>query len=474
MPSQGGTRALAENSEMLSITHLGHSGWLCQSEKNVILVDPLLNKEFGRGPEGARMPPLWPPRVFSIEDFPPIDAVVISHEHEDHFNVPSLAKVDRSIPIYLPIRSSFAASSMVKEMGFECRHLTPNVPVRFGTLELVPLSPDFVAQDHLDEWDVLALFFRNTVQGGSFFTTVDVTASEQMIRQLESQGDQGVLFHRHGVLIWTQMQNIRAAAFGEQNVGSEMEGDACEALNSGKLRNIVPGESVSVSDSRVLSFRENMPFLRTSPRSTWGFPPAWRSHPNDADYLPACGHMETNEADLEMLDTGLSELSQHMYGGRIFKALYSVYERHEDFKASFLLLLIADSDRHYYALEYRPSECSFQSVETQHPLHEYMCGVECWATDLAALFRGDFEPRILSLGHSRHWSRNPMMPDCFQELIWPFFHPLRRPQQCLNRYREQFRSVGSARILISKNEAAARKAHSLASQNRSAPMTWCS
>lgn len=437
---------------MLTVTHLGHSGWICESEGRTILVDPLLQADFGRGARAARMPCLWPPRLLSMANFPTLDAVVISHEHEDHFNLPSLAMIDRSIPVYMPNRSSVAATSILREMGFNCHPLVPSEPIRFGSLELLPLAPDFVTSSHVDEWDVLALVFRNIDRGGTFFTTVDVPINVEMIRQLRTSGlDQWMLFHTMGVMSWKNLQDIGIADAQGYSTVSQNKTVDCEARASGKPWKPCPGESVSVSDSQILSCRADSSFLHTPPRSAWGDPASWRHHPRNSNYNPACGKADLSKSDLQILNTGLLELAQYMYGGSIFRALFSLTGLPAELKLSFLLLLITGRDKQYYALEYSPTSCSFESACPEHPLKEYVCGVECWATDLVALFRGDFEPRILSLGHSRHWSYASVMPDPFMELIWPFFHPLRRPSECLRRYRQQFQALSSTPIVIAKN-----------------------
>jgi L-ascorbate metabolism protein UlaG (beta-lactamase superfamily) len=76
---------------MLSTTFLGHQGWLFQSKTSSFLVDPLLCEEFGHVQELEYR--VYPPRVFSFDLFPRIDGVVLTHEHDDHFDLASLARL---------------------------------------------------------------------------------------------------------------------------------------------------------------------------------------------------------------------------------------------------------------------------------------------------------------------------------------------------------------------------------------------
>ena len=79
---------------MLSTTFLGHQGWLFQSKAASFLVDPLLCEEFGHAQ--ALQYRVYPPRVLTFECFPRIDGVVLTHEHDDHFDIPSLARIEQA------------------------------------------------------------------------------------------------------------------------------------------------------------------------------------------------------------------------------------------------------------------------------------------------------------------------------------------------------------------------------------------
>src|SRR5580765_5391164 len=99
---------------MFATTFLGHQGWLFQSDRAAILVDPLLCEEFGAAQQLEYR--VFPPRALDLAKLPPLDAVVLSHEHDDHFDLPSLAKLSRKIPIHLSARSSTAAHQILREL----------------------------------------------------------------------------------------------------------------------------------------------------------------------------------------------------------------------------------------------------------------------------------------------------------------------------------------------------------------------
>src|SRR5581483_2226880 len=106
-------------------------------------VDPLLVEDFGD--IHALDYRVYPPREFGPDAFPAIDALILSHEHDDHFDIPSLARVDRRIPVYMSSHSSVAAFQILRDMGFDARPLMPGVPLTFGDLQVIPLSGDHLS-----------------------------------------------------------------------------------------------------------------------------------------------------------------------------------------------------------------------------------------------------------------------------------------------------------------------------------------
>ena len=156
---------------MFGATFLGHQGWLFTSGDTSLLVDPLLTENFC---DAGRVGRVFPPRRFDFDRFPPITAVFFSHEHEDHFAIPTLQRLERRIPVFLSSRSSEAARAILRQLNFDVSLLEPGSGVTLGALSLHAFSPDHLAADNYDEWDVLPYLVLDRADHGSFFTHVDV------------------------------------------------------------------------------------------------------------------------------------------------------------------------------------------------------------------------------------------------------------------------------------------------------------
>jgi L-ascorbate metabolism protein UlaG (beta-lactamase superfamily) len=77
----------------LIVTFINHATVLIQTEGLNILTDPVWSKRVspfvGIGPKRYRPPGLH------LEDLPPIDIVLISHNHYDHMDIPTLKRINR-------------------------------------------------------------------------------------------------------------------------------------------------------------------------------------------------------------------------------------------------------------------------------------------------------------------------------------------------------------------------------------------
>ena len=82
------------------ITWLGHSSFLIQGAEKNILIDPVFSSHCAPLPfPGLRR--MVPPPC-GIPDLPAIDAVLLTHSHYDHMDLPTLRKLGPGIPLFTP------------------------------------------------------------------------------------------------------------------------------------------------------------------------------------------------------------------------------------------------------------------------------------------------------------------------------------------------------------------------------------
>ena len=465
---------------MFAATFLGHQGWLFSSSRARLLVDPLLVGPFGHG---GVVGSVYPPRRVDPKAFPPVDAVLITHEHEDHFNLPSLNRLDRRIPIYLSALSSTAARTIVREMGFDLRLVRGGDHFAVGDLEVFTFRADHVGSAS-SEWDVLQLLVRHRRGHGSFFSGVDAEPTRETdlaVRKLIERP--GLWCYTNNVTDWScllggvvlqevvppdttrlasdlarrhselcfEWQPPAATLFCGGGFAFERKrawlnrqvfradtnqvAAALRALTDGLVIAPTPGQTLRMIRGKVISTDERAPFITTPPQKQW---PSHTYAPNVdliEEYEPACGRHELAAGELDELTGHLGDFARYLYGGPLFTCLYSAAGQIRGRKTTVALVLLAGADRSPYVFEYQPQSCSFISVRCDDPPKRYVAGIECWATDLLAAFRGEVGPMAIAFGRGRTWSFAPEKLPVQLSLLWNYFHPLRRTESFLALYR---------------------------------------
>lgn len=134
---------------------LGHSTVLLNFLGVQIITDPVFSKRVGPG-----IPPfiLGPKRHFSpalsVKELPPPDVIVLSHAHFDHFDVWSLRKFDRRIPVV----TARATADLLHRHGFRNVHeldwgqskviSTRQGDIHFTALEVAHWGARMMRDDH--------------------------------------------------------------------------------------------------------------------------------------------------------------------------------------------------------------------------------------------------------------------------------------------------------------------------------------
>jgi hypothetical protein len=476
---------------MFSTTFLGHQGWVFRTERATVLVDPLLCEDFGQ--LHALDYRVWPPRHLDLAKLGPVDAVVLSHEHDDHFDIPSLAKLDRKLPIYLSSRSSIAATSILATMGFTVHPLVPGVPTVIGDLEVTPFVGDHRTANTGDEWDTLPYLVRHTGGHGSFFTTVDVPLTELHVQwAARIAARPGLIGWTNNAIDWAHMAAHLAGreegtqqAFVkmgmchkmiEQQWGSPLAMMICaggfsfvgdrEWLNRRvfcvdteavcaliakvyrKERFLAarPGQTFNLIANKLRSIEETAPFLAAAPRDSWPVR-GWSADRQAPDYAPATGRRAFPDADLPKLAVALDELAAALFTGNLFKNLSSLLDSEVgDRKLAFALSLrreMADSTAEALVFEYVPTSCTFVRADAAIAARDrYLGGLECWASDFFAVLGGELGPIALTFARARVWNALPerFHFDPFAELF-RVSHPLRRPAATLRTYERAWQAL---------------------------------
>jgi L-ascorbate metabolism protein UlaG (beta-lactamase superfamily) len=113
------------------ITWLGHSSVVVEMDGTRVVIDPVLRRRVAHLRRKAAVP---------VSDLGPIDAVLVSHAHRDHLDVPSLMQIGRSLPVIVPLRDG----AVLRRRGFS--HV---VEVTVGDeLTVGPLHVEIVPAEH--------------------------------------------------------------------------------------------------------------------------------------------------------------------------------------------------------------------------------------------------------------------------------------------------------------------------------------
>jgi glyoxylase-like metal-dependent hydrolase (beta-lactamase superfamily II) len=475
---------------MFETTFLGHQGWRVRTATTCVLIDPLLTEGFGHGGRLGRM---YPPRDLDPAALSPVDAVIVTHEHDDHFDVPSLSRIDRAIPVFVSSRSSVAAHEVVARMGFAVRPLRPDVEHAIGDLQYRTFSADHRDGRQGDEWDVCPFVLRDRAGHGSLVSSVDVRPTPQMLAALRDVAPRpglwtyannftDVSFQRaDGPVAPTAAESaalVRAVATRRAEIeahwgmplatlvvgaGWSFPGrrqwidavafpldndDLAAALRheapAARVDAAVPGQTWVQIDGRLAQVRPRSPGITAWPRPRWPdrTPRARIGPPPDLE--PACGRTDLPPAHWPALREGADDLARHLFDGPVFRGLHSYSAAGGHGRAPAVgLVLRTDAHGGHRTLRYEPRACTFAEEDHPDPRASLTGGLELWASDLHALCTGEIGPTALCYaGRLRVWNDRPDVVRLGPDALWTFAHPLRRPQAAARLY-ETLRTAAS-------------------------------
>lgn len=153
-------------------TLIGHATLLVETREAVFLVDPVLVEPF----EGGAVS-FWPARAIDLSALPRPDFIVISHHHPDHFDVRSLALLERDVAVLLPRDPLIAYAA--EKLGFRDLHvLEPGRALSWFDTQLWPTR----SEEPLRE---VGLVFADAT--GAIFNQVDSAVSRDTAAQIRSR-----------------------------------------------------------------------------------------------------------------------------------------------------------------------------------------------------------------------------------------------------------------------------------------------
>jgi L-ascorbate metabolism protein UlaG (beta-lactamase superfamily) len=151
----------------MKITLLGHASVLVEMQGATCLMDPVLHDPFEEGAVTS-----CPHRIVHPERLPPIDILIVSHRHPDHFDLASLAAVPRDCDTICPADPLIVYA--LRQLGFARIHpVHPMGAISSAEFELYPTrseSPGVIE---------LGMVFHD--RSGSFWNQVDGLLSTETI-----------------------------------------------------------------------------------------------------------------------------------------------------------------------------------------------------------------------------------------------------------------------------------------------------
>jgi N-acyl-phosphatidylethanolamine-hydrolysing phospholipase D len=132
LPREEALQRFHDHEDADSITWLGHAAFLIRAGGQTVLIDPYLSKIAGPGPFG---PARFASSEIGLSDFGKIDAVLLTHNHYDHFDADTLQVLARDASIRVAVPTGLGRS--VQRIGYrEIAELAWYDTVRVGDLTI--------------------------------------------------------------------------------------------------------------------------------------------------------------------------------------------------------------------------------------------------------------------------------------------------------------------------------------------------
>ncbi|MEV1084045.1 MBL fold metallo-hydrolase [Streptomyces sp. NPDC050211] len=193
----------------LELTFLGHQTWHLTDGLSTVLLDPILAEAFGAG--NLKFP-IWPPRTVDVASMPTPDAVILSHEHLDHFHLPSLNLLPKTVPVYTGMTTPAAVTDAIEVLGLTVHRLDHTTPLTVGDIEIT-LYPAGARTLFWEQRVAQPLVRLAGTTGNDVFIGVDADVSDLYIEQLTD----GALDPPRLAIVSNNAQTVPYGALGADN-----------------------------------------------------------------------------------------------------------------------------------------------------------------------------------------------------------------------------------------------------------------
>lgn len=152
----------------MRVNAIGHASWLLETSVGTILTDPVFFDPFEGGANVS-----YPERRVDVTQLPKIDCVFLSHRHFDHFDLRTLATLDRQATVFYPAGERLIETALDR-LGFRRRRaLEPWAKARLRNVEIVA-TPSQV------DWPELGLVVRDS--GTTLWSLIDTVIDADIVR----------------------------------------------------------------------------------------------------------------------------------------------------------------------------------------------------------------------------------------------------------------------------------------------------
>ncbi|GHI83930.1 MBL fold metallo-hydrolase [Streptomyces xanthophaeus] len=200
----------------MQLGFLGHNGFAVGDQGAPVLIDAILLPRYGEEYTSSPVE-IYPPRKITHDLMPTPSAVVISHEHSDHYHLPSLDKLDRSVPVVVGPLMIDRAVEAVEALGFTVHRLAFGETHQYGTVLITLFPPG--ADTVLWESRVSQVYVRDAEDPeiGGIYLGIDALISDEFVAQVED----GSLPRPAAVAVSNNAQITPPGVFGSlDNLGS--------------------------------------------------------------------------------------------------------------------------------------------------------------------------------------------------------------------------------------------------------------